>query len=317
MIATPRTVFLDQNKWIDLAHAFDSPKHHARSHEIGCGLIDAIKSGKLQCPLTSSVILETYKMKDIQHRMMIAEVQAVMSQGRVFRDRNFLIRHEIAEAIVQSENEEAKTRPALWWMSKYFFESFVDFPRAIAQFGLESDQVAGLQSDPKFALFHWISTTPEEERHLAIESYEKGSRELIERIAVRIEKLRSEKFGMRQRVYTASLALDEINRIVSVGAALGLGWTSLNDIGPKLLKRIMRTVPTYHVEIALASRIETLDRMIATNDLRDMHSYVSAIPNADVIVGEKLFVNLALQAGLGKRYGCELYSDMSELGALL
>ena len=317
MIAPPRTVFLDQNKWIDLAHAFDSPKHHARSHEIGCGLIDAIKSGKLQCPLTSSVILETYRMTDIQHRMMIAEVQAVMSQGRVFRDRNFLIRHEIAEAILQTQNEGAAKKPPLWWMSKYFIEAFVDFPRAVAQFGLEPDQVVGLQFDPKFALFHWISTTPEEERSLAIDYYEKGSRELIERIAVRIERLRSEKFGMRQRVYTASLALDEINRIVSVGAALGLGWTSLNDIGPQSLKRILRNVATYHVEIALASRIESLDRMITTNDLRDMHSYVSAIPNADVVVGEKLFVNVALQAGLGKRYGCELYSDLSELDTLL
>ena len=56
---------------------------------------------------------------------------------------------------------------------------------------------------------------------------------------------------------------------------------------------------------------------IGNNDLRDMHSYVAAIPNADVLVGEKLFVNLALQARLDKRYGCALYSKMSQLESFL
>ena len=317
MSEPPRTVFLDQNKWIDLAHAFENPKRDARLYEIGCGLIEAIKSGRIQCPLTSGLLIETYRMSDDQHRMMIAEVQSILSQGRVFRDRDFMIRHEIARLIRTEVDYDVPSPPEFWWMSKYFIEAFVDIPRAINHFGLQQDQLNGISADPKFALFHWISTAPEQERNVAMDSYEAGSRALIERINLRIDRLKGQQFSLRQKVYSASLAIDEIDRILSVGMANGLNWNSLSDIGPKRLKFIMRNVPAYHVETALASRIEATGRSIKSNDLRDMASYVSAIPNTDVLVGEKLFVNLAKQGGLGKQFGCELHSDIYKLEAVL
>lgn len=313
MVEPPKSIFLDQNKWIDLAHAFDNPQSNPRLFEIGHGLIGAIKSGRLQCPLTSNLIIETYKMSDDQHRSLIAEIQAQLSQGRVIRDRNFLIRHELARLILHMDGRAANDAPTFWWMSKYFLEAFVDIPRAISQFGLEVDQIERLIADPKFSLFHWLAAAPTDERELAMKSYESGSNALIDLITARIERIGDQTFSMRQRIYAAILAIDEGGRILSVANALDLNWNNASDVGSNRLRQIIRDVPTYHVEVALASRIESLDRSIVSNDLRDMQAYVAAIPCVDVLIGEKLFVNLAMQAGLGKRYGCELHTSMAAL----
>lgn len=256
-------------------------------------------------------------MSDDQHRSLIAEIQAKLSQGRVIRDRNFRIRHELASLILQMDGRAANDISTFWWMSKYFLEAFIDIPRAFNQFGLEVDQIEGVKADPKFSLFHWLATAPNDERELAMKSYESGSNALIDLIRARIERIEGQTFSMRQRIYTAILAIEEGGRILSVANALDFNWSNASDVGSNRLRQIMREVPTYHVEVALASRIESLNRPIVSNDLRDMQAYVAAIPRVDILIGEKLFVNLAKQAGLGKRYGCELHTSMTALEAHL
>ena len=256
-------------------------------------------------------------MADDRHRMLVAEVQAQLSQGRVYRDRNFLIRHEIAQFLEKGGDAEPLNPPHFWWMSKFFLEAFVDIPRAVSELGLELDQLEGLSQAPKFALFHWIATAPSDERESAMEHYEAGSNRLIAAIQKRIARLADQRLSMRQRVYSAALAIDEMDRILTVCQARGLTWASVADLGERRVKRIMQCVPTYQVEIALTLRIEGLERRITLNDLRDMHSYVAAIPKSDVLVGEKLFINLAIQAGLNKKYGCHLHTKMYALEAYL
>jgi hypothetical protein len=293
----------------------ENPKSDRRLYEVGCELIKRLEEGELHFPLTSSLIIETYKMANDQHRMLIAELQAQMSQGRVYRDRNFVIRHEMARFLWENGDAEFHNPPHFWWMSKYFIEAFVDIPRAVGELGLESDQVEGLRENPKFAMYHWIATAPPDEREKAIGYFEDGSKRLIAAIEERIARLADQKPSLRERVYSASLAIEEIDRILAVCQASGLNWTNVADLGERRIKRIMRTVPTYQVEISLALRIEGLKRPIAPNDLRDMQSYVVAIPNADVLIGEKLFINLAIQSGLNKKYGCNLHTKMYTLEA--
>ena len=309
----PKTIFLDQNKWIDLTHAFDRPDSNPDLFQLGTKLIESVKSGSIIFPLTVNVLIETYKMGNDENRAKIAEVQAKFSQGLVFRDRNIRLRHEITQFVRKCESLGTITLPTFWWLSRNFIEAFVDLPQAISSFGLEPDQLDGIQADPKRALYHWVATAPQGERDLAMHMYNSGSDNLIQRIESRMAKLRNENIHMRRKVYSAVLAIDEGSRILSVAKAIGVDWNGANDIGTQKLKSLMHEVPSYSIEIELASRIESMNRPIQPNDLRDMQAYVSAIPYVDVIIGEKMFVNMALQAGLGKRFGCSISTKILDL----
>jgi hypothetical protein len=60
-------------------------------------------------------------------------------------------------------------------------------------------------------------------------------------------------------------------------------------------------------------RLEDQSKPVTENDLRDMLSFSTALPLADVIVAEKPFVGLARQAKLGETYGTLLLTSVTDL----
>jgi hypothetical protein len=309
----PKIVFLDQNHWIDLAHAFDNPSNNLALHSFGLKLREAVIAGKMLFPLTSNLIVETYRMGNDDKRAKLAETQAKFSQGYVFRDRRIRLRHELAQFVRKSEDLPVMTFPKLWFLSRNFVESFIDWSQAKSDFGIEADQLEGIKADPKYALYHWLATVPEEERRLAMENYSAGSDKLVCRIMARVNRLRGETFQVRRKIYAAIMMVDESDRIFAAAHSNGILWQSASDIGDSRLRRMMRDVPTYHAEVELAARIESMNRPIQVNDLRDMEAYVTTLPYADAIVGENLFVNMAKQAKLDKRFGCTISTKILEL----
>jgi hypothetical protein len=313
LVRLPKIVFLDQNKWIDLTRAFVDAHQDSPLYALGMKAREAVIEGRVLFPLTASLIIETYKMKNLTNRGVIAETQAKFSQGYIFRERATRIRREAGDFIAGISGLSVLKLPSLWWLSKYFIEAFVDLPQAVRSFGVQLDQIEGMQADPKYALYHWLSNAPREEQSQAISAYDIGSDAVIDRIMFRVSLVENENFSVRRKAYSANLALDELPRICEIAHSIGVDWNGVSDIGSTTLKRMMVSVPTYHAEIELASRIESLDRAIVRNDLRDMESYVSAIPYANVIVGENLFVNIAKQAGLDKKFGCLLTTNLMDL----
>ena len=313
MPAYPKIVFLDQNKWIDLTHAFVNRDKGASLFQMGERLIEAVITGRMLFPLTANLIIETYKMSDDVNRGKLAEVQAKFSQGYVYCARDFRIRHELSKFIRASEGMPDLATPRFWWLAKNFVEAFASWRQLAAESLIEPDQLQGIMADPKFSLYHWLTTAPKEERGQAMKLYESGSSDLIKEIMARVNRLKNESFSTRQKVYSASLALDEGTRILDTANANGVPWNGVSDIGGARLRRLMREVPSYNAEIELASRIESMNRHITSNDLRDMQGYVSALPYANLIIGENMFVNVAKQAGLDKRYGCQIATDIHVL----
>ena len=94
---------------------------------------------------------------------------------------------------------------------------------------------------------------------------------------------------------------------------LNLAWSSRHDIGPSLAKSLVADVPIMNVERELVVRLEDQNQMTNENDLRDMASFITALPLADVFVAEKPFVNLARQARLGDQYHTVLLTSVTEL----
>ena len=79
------------------------------------------------------------------------------------------------------------------------------------------------------------------------------------------------------------------------------------------MSNLTTDIPVFNVERELAVRLEDQARPISENDLRDMAAFTVALPLADLVVAEKLFINLAKQARLGERYGTNLLTSVSQL----
>lgn len=75
-------------------------------------------------------------------------------------------------------------------------------------------------------------------------------------------------------------------------------------------RSIVADVPILNIERELTVRLEDQSRKINENDVRDMGSFTTALPFAELVVAEKQFLNLVRQSGLDKVHNATLMTSI-------
>lgn len=312
-----RIVYLDQNQWIKLARALKKPRHYPELASLAAAVEEAATLGKLYLPLTAANIYETYKINDPGRRTDLATIQCRMSQGRVFVGRHKRLTREIAAVVraIYGQSEDAVEER--WFLSNIFFEAFAAHDDERLPTQIPSTVLTAIGIAPAFALFDFLTNSPEDIRRLAVKQWSDGSVQLGQRIEQRRRMLAKESMSMRRRAYSAHLMIDELEVILRFACAAGADWRAVKDIGAANARRLMREVPAYHTERELAIRIESLTRPVNENDFRDMATFCATLPYADCVVSENLFVNLARQARLDERFQTTITTDLMAVATFL
>ena len=174
-----------------------------------------------------------------------------------------------------------------------------------------------MRDNPANALFSYLTDKSEMTRVAAVRRYSAGSNDLITRLEAQRELVQGQTLAMRKRVHSARLLIDHLDLIFRLARELRLPISTVNDLGSSRARALITHVPTFHIERELAAITESESRSINENDLRDLAALNTVLPYADIVVGEKAFVNRARQAGLGKHYNTVLLTSISELQAHL
>jgi hypothetical protein len=311
-----RIVYLDQNKWVELARAAKYPTKFSEVHSLLTAVIDAVCEGRLALPLTSTILYETHKINNPERREIIARLQAALSGGLVFRGRHKRLQAEISDVARSASGFAPIPRDPFWFLSEIFFESVAEY--SDPRMPTISDRVLSyIRSRPAGCLYDYLVNTPESVRTFAVRQFSEGSNQLRQRIEHRRTRHAQESLAMRRRIYSALLMLDEIHLILAFARSAGVPWTDVSDIGSSNARRIINDVPIYYIERELAVRLEDQKRSVNENDFRDMQGFCAAFVYADHVIGENQFVNLAMQAGLGKKYRTLVSTDLLSLGESL
>ncbi len=125
-------IFLDQNKWIDLARIHTgkdkTPARQALLEELKAAVAD----GKVVFPLTVAHILETSKRNDPESRARLSEMQTALSKGFVFRSRKARLLMEMRGALKQLFSEPEIELPQHWAIVPGFMQAFEQFDEMVA-----------------------------------------------------------------------------------------------------------------------------------------------------------------------------------------
>jgi hypothetical protein len=305
--------YLDQNKWIELARAAKHPEQHPDARALLETLCETVAAGRLVLPLTASNIYETHKIADLGRRHDLAYVQSVLSRGFVFRGRHRRLEVEIARLVKAVYGVPAAEPSGQWFLSDIFFEAFAE--RTDKRLGVEiSDRVlSAIRGQPSEALYNYLAATPEGTRTASVKNFSDGSDQLRLRIEERRKQHANESQSMRRKIHSALLMINEIDLIIELAIRAGASWKTVSDIGSAVARRLIEDVPTYYVEREIALRLEAQSRPIEENDFRDMQSFCAVVPYADAIVAENMFVSLARQAKLDRKYHTRLYTSIFDL----
>lgn len=309
-----RIVFLDQNKWVDLARVVAGTSREAAHKQVHECLSSAVGSGQLIAPLSITQIIETAKRNDPEQRRDLARVQATISRGYVYRSRRARLDLEIANALRIAFGDSVKAPAWDQVVVPGFWRAFepMDTPDAIRQLDAISSVMSVQEQYVDFML-----NQDDRRRREAVASFTQGTLQLLKNIEERRALVADEKPEFRYRAYAVKLFYDHEPDLIRGLKALARSVEDLKALGAPAMVTLLRNIPTLDVEAEIAARLEAEDRALQDNDIRDVQSFYSAIPYSSNLVAERHFVSLAKQARLDRRYNVALHTNLSELISVL
>ncbi|PJT27206.1 hypothetical protein CN884_02060 [Ochrobactrum sp. 30A/1000/2015] len=312
-MSSPSILYLDQNMWIAVAQGVKDPGRYPEAYAVVELLVALGMAGEFTIPLSFTNIYETHKVNDPDRRAHLAWVQASLSQGKVFRGRRALLREQLIDHLSIVFSIAGPTRSHQWFLSEVFFEAVADYDPEVFGVTLSDRFMTWIRDDPPRALFSYLTDKSETNRASAVRKYSAGSSDLIARLEAQRELVNGESLAMRKRVHSARLLIDHLDLIFSLARELSLPISTVSDLGRSRARALVAQVPAFHIERELAAITENEMRSINENDLRDLAALNIVLPYADIVVGEKAFINRARQARLGNHYGTILLTSISEL----
>lgn len=230
----------------------------------------------------------------------------------VFRGRHKRLEVEIVDALRARSGLTPVSRDPQWFLSKIFIEATAEIddlrlPR------IPEQVLRAIQSYPARFMFDYLTETPEAVRIMAVSKFSEGSERLRQEIEERRTRDASEALPMRRRLYSARLMINEIGLILSFVDKAGLSEAHKDEILRENARHIINGSPTYFIEREIGLRIEAQTRAIEENDLRDMQTFCAVVAYADAVVAENMFSNLAIQAGLHKKYGTYITTNLTDI----
>lgn len=307
-------VFLDQNKWIELAQVHSGRTTSGPIAELFPQLIAAVQAGRVLFPLSVANIMETAKRNDPDSRRLIAETQAMLSLGHVHRSRTARIQVELRAAIQRRFGIEPPTMPARWAIAPGFMHAFgpMDGLMTSPEYLARIARVNSLMH-PAALYLDYMVTQDDARRREANATLSQGLSELVTRIEGRRARFASESLDMRRRIYAAQSWVDHLDLLNQTATALGYSFNDLRALGDHAMRALLEDVPTMNVEVEMATRLEAKTGPLSTNDVLDMQSFYTAIPYSDRVVAEKAAISRAQQAKLDSKYGVALSRSLEDL----
>lgn len=306
-----KVLYLDQNKWVLLARAEFFPDEVPELIGTYEALIEAVNGGRVILPLSTVTMYETIKINDPERRHRMAAVQSMMSRGCVFRGRQRRLEMEISAFIRKICDLAQPRHDEGWFLSDRYLDAYAEIgdPRLGE---IPEKYIDLMAASPAFAMYAHLMGGEDYSRRESVVRYSRDSEQLLVRLEERRSKSSEHPPGMRRRIYSAVLVADELARICEVARSVGVDIEALGKKKPSVIRRLPTEVPTYHIEVELVLKLEQQARTLTANDLRDMYAFCSVLKDSDVVVAEKQFTNLAIQAGLGNKYVTTLTTDLDE-----
>ena len=302
------SVYLDTNKWIDLARAHQgNPASKNHVHVLDY-LIDKAQLRHIRLPLTLIHCYEMIKRGDPE------------SRGRLWR---FAVSLSQCTAMLNKQCIQANLIEEAAWR---VFE--VPFARLPCD-PFTNSGLFGLPFDSRFPLTDALLGTPdgwerfwlklpESTRDQLFSGLGDMERSFVERRNLLKLSWRDTDGSTRRRAYVGKIILDLQQLYVSALDRIGKSKADIESLTMENRIRLVTDVPPFDVEVALGTEHQQQwDKPEQPNDVRDISHLCMAVPYCDVVVTERYWIDKLTRANLATKYNTRVLHDVCDLPAVL
>jgi hypothetical protein len=322
-----KRIYLDQNKWIDLASAAMGAEKGQRYRDVLTLIAAGVERGYVSCPLSAIHYVETSKRRPYSARLNLAKTMAALSRFGSIAVLTVLLPPEIDRALQRAFGRPLTARHAPIFGEGVGFamnQSFRKF-RVPEDMPVDSEyrrmfnELASWQTEWVMLAGLPEGVSSDEQR------FDQMQRAVDESLAAEQERGRQARkaarmhVGERSKTHFKGMALmgwhDELEEAL---VRAGLTWSSLKELGNEGLSDFLEDIPIIHVSAELQRQREAANvKPWTSNDLNDIFFLMVALVYCDIVVTEKQWVDLARRAGLDAKYNTLLVSDLTDLAVHL
>lgn len=314
----PKLIYLDQNKWIDIARA-----HYGRDDgkpfvPVLADLTKRVGQEEIIIPMSAIHYIETSRPEDKERRERLARFMVKLSKGYGILPFNSIRDIEVQQAIMRK----------LTIVPHRSIKEIVVGKRLA--FALGAD-IAVESTDPKI-VSELTSLIGEEETliKLLVDAVDRSlAREFVEEdksILAQLEESRRKQQEdltkeMRLRLAIAEMASGSLNSIVvnhlmKIGVSVKSFADSMNNAEDWIA--FFLDIPTMDIWINLnVLRDNDTSRPIHRNDTNDIAFLAVAVPYCDVVVTESYWAHQLKNNGFDKKYNCIILTSLLDLPDVL
>lgn len=324
------TVYLDQNKWVDLSRAHHGVAAGKPFERVFADIQEAVDAGRAQFPLSTAHYFETHKTSNPDRRHRLAQTMQLISRGLRIAPPHVIVPWEIERALshvfdVGSPVAEiamfghgaahAFASPSLRYEAPATFNG-TDISqherliRAVVTPAFELALLSGV-SPPEMprGLFDQIRAVIRQHQVETDNKFVTGQ-ELVR------DKIKELGRHRTPEVMLASTIADIRVPLARAAYRLGIPIEEFADLGR--LAEVVHHAPSRWVEMELRRvRQANPEKSWEGNDLNDVIALAVAIPYCDVVVTERSWTSLINAARIADRFGTKVTRDVRLLSEVL
>lgn len=306
-------IYLDQNKWIELAQVHAGSQTPEGLATLYNQLLNAVERGKVLFPLSLSHLIETSKRNDPISRGHVVKTQAQLSRGFAYRSRAGRLEMEIRITLHHLFSIDPPVLAKNWTIVPSFLQAFEPLDAFAAAKDIKKLAFINTFIDPSKLYVDYMNNQNDTERRMAHSKIAADTVDLVSRIEARRARLSGKSVDLRRRVYSAQLFIDHQDLFIRILNDMGYSFNQLQAIGERAGRALIEEVPTLNVEAEMAARLESKTGTLHSNDVLDILAFCTAIPYSDRIIAEKSTISLARQAKLNAQYKVVLSQSLNDL----
>jgi hypothetical protein len=203
------SIYLDQNKWIELAKANKTEGNPSSLRTLIESLSRLVSSGQIIVPISETHFMEAAKIRNSRQRQDLASIVNQISQGWFLASRESRIKHELNKALSDAFGEDNSESTTFRAFGKTILHAFGDYQFLARKIGRTPEylQILDYLIPPSEGLKTLLLPVPEDDRERL--NFLNSSRAKLQEIVDDIEKtracLRSESKVMRNRIRSVVL----------------------------------------------------------------------------------------------------------------
>jgi hypothetical protein len=317
-------VYLDENKWIDLARAVSGHPRGEKFKTVAMMVAAAVTRSEASFPLSAGHMFETWKQKSGRRRHEVATTMLTISQNHAIAPHWELVPGEIDRALRSRFGRPINClpiRPFGLGIKHRSGRYAPPIPESLRARVLAAEPSLS-QSELSDAIDLVLLAGPPEDLPLAgvapppvkpAQNFAKEQNEQVQRFI----DYAADKDTRRRGV--AARELIDMQDVLEAGLARAdVSWHALMELGPDEVTAFMLDLPSRAAGLELMWRqFDNPQTTWKPNDLIDIGYLSCAVAYCDIVVTERKWTHMLNQTDVPNRLGTTVISDLNDLTELL